>query len=158
MHVLFRTLAGYKMGNPGIQALLVQKTKVKFFFLLKLHCECYCSKWPQRLPAPLLRRWLSMTTFSRNSRMPTSVTGQTIRSRQESLPRRGTSRKDLAGPLVPTQDKVCIVGAGTCGLYLALMLRYWGFSDFDILESSDRVGGRCYTHKVTGDAHCPHNY
>ena len=66
--------------------------------------------------------------------------------------------KDLAGPLIPIQGKICIVGAGACGLYLALMLRYLGFSDFDILESSDRVGGRCYTHKFTDDAQCPHNY
>ena len=66
--------------------------------------------------------------------------------------------KDLTGPLIPIQGKICIVGAGACGLYLAIMLRYLGFSDFDISESSDRVGGRCYTHKFTDDAHCPHNY
>ena len=66
--------------------------------------------------------------------------------------------KDFTGPLIPIQGKICIVGAGACGLYLALMLRYLGFSDLDMLESSDRVGGRCYTHKFTDDAHCPHNY
>ena len=66
--------------------------------------------------------------------------------------------KDPTGPLIPVQGKICIVGAGACGLYLALMLRYLGFSDFDIMESSDRVGGRCYTHKFTDDAQCPHNY
>ena len=66
--------------------------------------------------------------------------------------------KGLTGPLVPTDEKICIVGAGACGLYLALMLRYLGFSNFDVLESSQRVGGRCYTHKFTDDPQCPHNY
>lgn len=63
-----------------------------------------------------------------------------------------------AGSLVPIQGRICIVGAGVCGLYLALMLRYLGFSDFDILESSQRVGGRCYTQTFTPDSKCPHNY
>lgn len=63
-----------------------------------------------------------------------------------------------AGSLIPIQGRICIVGAGVCGLYLALMLRYLGFSDFDILESSQRVGGRCYTQKFTPDSECPHNY
>lgn len=66
--------------------------------------------------------------------------------------------KDLTDPLISVPGKICIVGAGACGLYLALMLRYLGFSDLDILESSGRVGGRCYTHKFTDDAQCPHNY
>ena len=63
-----------------------------------------------------------------------------------------------AGSLSHIQGKICIIGAGACGLYLALMLRYLGFSDFDILESSQRVGGRCYTQTFPPDSKCPHNY
>lgn len=54
--------------------------------------------------------------------------------------------------------KVCIVGAGAAGLMVALCLREVGFSNFDILEASDRVGGRIYTHKFPDDPRCPHNY
>ncbi|CAI4214550.1 unnamed protein product [Parascedosporium putredinis] len=53
--------------------------------------------------------------------------------------------------------KVCIVGAGVAGLYIATILdslEIPGLS-YDILESSDRVGGRMYTHKFS-DA--PHDY
>ncbi|KAK1756623.1 hypothetical protein QBC47DRAFT_401525 [Echria macrotheca] len=42
-------------------------------------------------------------------------------------------------------DRICIVGAGTCGLYLAMMLKYLGFTNVDILEANDNVGGRCFT-------------
>ena len=80
----------------------------------------------------------------------------------ETLPaRKLTPLKEVtgaAGSLIPIQGRVCIVGAGVCGLYLALMLRYLGFSDFDILESSQRVGGRCYTQTFPADNNCPHNY
>ncbi|KAM7186427.1 L-amino acid oxidase [Rhypophila sp. PSN 637] len=47
--------------------------------------------------------------------------------------------------------RICIVGAGACGLYLAMMLKYLGFSNVDILEASDRVGGRCFTYPKPGD-------
>jgi NADPH-dependent 2,4-dienoyl-CoA reductase/sulfur reductase-like enzyme len=41
--------------------------------------------------------------------------------------------------------KVCIVGAGAAGIYMALMLTYLGI-EFDLLEASDRIGGRVYTY------------
>ena len=54
--------------------------------------------------------------------------------------------------------RVCIVGAGTAGLQVALLLLHCGFNDFDILEASDRVGGRAYTYNFAPDPTCPHNY
>ena len=39
-----------------------------------------------------------------------------------------------------------------------MMLHDLDFSNFDILEASDRVGGRCYTHKFDNDPKCPHSY
>lgn len=46
------------------------------------------------------------------------------------------------GPL-----KICIVGAGMAGLYIAHILDTLKIPNlsYEILESSDRVGGRCYT-------------
>ena len=55
----------------------------------------------------------------------------------------------------PESLKVGIVGAGIAGLYTALILDYLKI-DFEILESSDRVGGRILTHYFTKDK--PHQY
>ncbi|PHH90838.1 hypothetical protein CDD83_2504 [Cordyceps sp. RAO-2017] len=42
--------------------------------------------------------------------------------------------------------KVGIIGAGAAGLYTALLLESLGV-DYEILEASERVGGRIYTHR-----------
>lgn len=53
-------------------------------------------------------------------------------------------------PSTPTAEgiplKVGIIGAGAAGLYAALLLDTLGI-EYDILEASDRVGGRIYTHR-----------
>jgi hypothetical protein len=53
-----------------------------------------------------------------------------------------------------TQDqhpiKIGIIGAGISGLYTGLILQHLGI-DYEILEASDRIGGRVYTHKFPGD-------
>jgi hypothetical protein len=58
------------------------------------------------------------------------------------------------------QGRVCIVGAGASGLYLAMMLKYLDITNVDILEGSDRVGGRCYTYPkpYPGDDTNNHDY
>lgn len=48
--------------------------------------------------------------------------------------------------------KVCIVGAGMAGIYTAYLLDALGFS-YDILESSDRAGGRVLTHRFSDVTH-----
>jgi hypothetical protein len=55
----------------------------------------------------------------------------------------GTLDKSL-----PLDAKFCIIGAGAAGLYIAMILTELGIS-FDILEASDRVGGRMYTHRFS---------
>lgn len=47
--------------------------------------------------------------------------------------------------------KVGIIGAGVGGLYTALLLDSLGI-DYDILEASDRVGGRIFTHRFNETA------
>lgn len=60
----------------------------------------------------------------------------------------------------PFEDRICIVGAGVAGLVIAhhLLLAGVPAAQIDILEASDRVGGRCYTYKFPDDPSCPHNY
>ena len=64
---------------------------------------------------------------------------------------------DKAKDKGPYQGRVCIIGAGAAGLYTAMMLKFLGATNVDILEASDRVGGRCYTQALSGDI-AYHNY
>jgi len=52
----------------------------------------------------------------------------------------------------PKALKICIVGAGVAGLYTALMLEKLGI-DYEILEASNRSGGRIFTHHFTKNDH-----
>lgn len=45
--------------------------------------------------------------------------------------------------------KIGIIGAGVSGLYTGLILERLGI-DYEILEASDRIGGRVYTHSFSG--------
>ncbi|OJA18599.1 hypothetical protein AZE42_06573 [Rhizopogon vesiculosus] len=49
---------------------------------------------------------------------------------------------------LPLDVTFCIIGAGAAGLYTAMILKELGIP-FDILEASDRVGGRMYTHRFS---------
>ncbi|KAK1980278.1 hypothetical protein LZ30DRAFT_723840 [Colletotrichum cereale] len=39
-----------------------------------------------------------------------------------------------------------------------MMLKYLGIKNVDILEASDKVGGRCHTYSFPEDPACQHNY
>ncbi|KAM5356605.1 hypothetical protein ACJ41O_003251 [Fusarium nematophilum] len=60
----------------------------------------------------------------------------------------------------PYNGRVAIIGAGVTGLYLAMMLKYLEIPNVDIIEASNRIGGRVYTHKFPEDedSECAHNY
>ncbi|KAI2464211.1 FAD/NAD(P)-binding domain-containing protein [Annulohypoxylon bovei var. microspora] len=51
--------------------------------------------------------------------------------------------------------KVCIVGAGIAGLYIAMILDSLEVPEltYDILETNSRVGGRVYTHRFSEKLH-----
>ncbi len=55
----------------------------------------------------------------------------------------------------PPERKVCIVGAGVAGLYIAMILDSLEIPNltYDILEANTRVGGRVYTHHFSEKKH-----
>ena len=52
---------------------------------------------------------------------------------------------------LPSGSKVCIVGAGMAGLYIAMILDSLAIPglSYEILEASSRIGGRIYTHRFS---------
>jgi hypothetical protein len=75
--------------------------------------------------------------------------------RREYLPTKGVPEP----PKIPSvkrnvlDDRICIVGAGTCGLYMAMALKRLGFTNVTILEATDNVGGRCFMWPKTEPPH-----
>ena len=57
----------------------------------------------------------------------------------------------------PLKKKVCIVGAGASGVYLAWMLSFLNI-EYDFFEAKGEVGGRCSTYNFPKDPKCAHNY
>ncbi|KXJ89486.1 hypothetical protein Micbo1qcDRAFT_235280 [Microdochium bolleyi] len=57
-----------------------------------------------------------------------------------------------------TSKKICIIGAGAAGLAAAMSLHECGFYNIDILEASERAGGRLFTYEFSDDETCKHNY
>ncbi|KAJ5816719.1 Amine oxidase [Penicillium robsamsonii] len=64
-------------------------------------------------------------------------------------------REESSDPPLDNNTKVCIIGAGIAGLYIALVLQDLEIPNlsWDILEANrDRIGGRIYTHRFS-EAH-----
>lgn len=70
-------------------------------------------------------------------------------------PDRSAPGSDARGDAPP--GRICIVGAGSAGLMTALCLQCVGFTNIDIYEASNRVGGRIFTCKLDASSD-PHNY
>ena len=45
-------------------------------------------------------------------------------------------------------SRIGIVGAGSAGIHMALLLKQKGFKNIEVLESSGRTGGKSYTHHM----------
>eukprot|EP00111_Clytia_hemisphaerica_P004410 TCONS_00012610-protein len=50
-------------------------------------------------------------------------------------------------------DKIAIVGAGPAGIHMALLLKEKGFANIEILEKSDRIGGKSNSIQDRGTVH-----
>lgn len=71
-------------------------------------------------------------------------------------PKYKDGKRRVGGDNTPPR-KVCIVGAGIAGLYIAMILDSLKVPNltYDILEANSRVGGRIYTHHFSNE---PHDY
>jgi hypothetical protein len=98
------------------------------------------------LLAPLLASPLSRRAESCDCECTTTTAGSAkdlfLRHLLDTSPEYGNFQQSpTQGPL-----KVGIVGAGAAGLYAGMLLQSLGI-DYEILEGSDRIGGRMYTHR-----------
>ncbi|KAN0070833.1 hypothetical protein V8E54_010998 [Elaphomyces granulatus] len=75
----------------------------------------------------------------------------------DNLPPRPIVLREPKSGMPKREYKLCIVGAGMAGLYIALILDTLDIPgiSFDLFEASDRIGGRCLTHEFSK---IPHDY
>ena len=66
-----------------------------------------------------------------------------------------TASDSMSAPALPNNARICIVGAGVAGLYIAMILDSLEIPGlmYDILEASERIGGRAYTHYFSDKKH-----
>lgn len=50
-------------------------------------------------------------------------------------------------------DRICIVGAGLAGAYMAYLLKKNGYKNIVILEKNNRIGGKCHTQIINKIPH-----
>ena len=114
-----------------------------------------------RYAARILREVLNDRYFKRFP--PPSTHNDDSGDHHESLPSWSIPALDDR-ERVPRQEpplpagKVCIIGAGIAGLYLAMLLDQAKIP-YEILEASSRIGGRVFTYEFpTNDPPIQHNY
>lgn len=73
------------------------------------------------------------------------------RSRLPAVPGKQAALDADPTQLPRTDLPIGIIGAGTAGLYAAMILQSLNV-DYEILESTDRIGGRILTHRFNGEA------
>ena len=46
-------------------------------------------------------------------------------------------------------EKICIIGGGPAGISAAMYLQFKGYRNYTIYERQNRVGGKCWSPKMT---------
>ena len=67
---------------------------------------------------------------------------------EEFVPPKGIKFKKIRGPR--KNARIGIVGAGPAGVHMAYLLKEKGFSNINIIEKSNRIGGKAITMPVRG--------
>jgi monoamine oxidase len=125
------------------------------------------SAWARRLIRETLAAEINKINMS-NGTLPIPQPGGAIHLSPDQLPpdpnfaertaaNEHLSNSNAVADITFPPRKVCIVGAGVAGLYIATILQDLNIPNltYDILESNIRVGGRLYTHKFSEE---PHDY
>ncbi|KAF3930142.1 hypothetical protein ABW19_dt0208437 [Dactylella cylindrospora] len=116
------------------------------------------ARWAQRLVREKLAAELNILQQSSGDAFLPGIQGSTPWTHDQ-LPHdsnfKDGKRMSDSGDRPPR--KVCIVGAGVAGLYIAMILDDLNIPNlsYDILEANTRVGGRAYTYHFSDE---PHDY
>ena len=128
----------------------------------------YKAKWARRVVREeLFKELIARGGNDRENFLPGFVGGIPILQDALHLPEDDSrisveddSRTSVSEAIPPSDElwpelKLCIVGAGVAGLYIAMILDSLEIPNltYEILESSDRIGGRIYTHHFSPDEH-----
>ena len=107
----------------------------------ELSRSSFCTRWLHRVVQVQVPQ---IAQQDKTNEIEESKKGLDISLNKESRAQQDDSV--LCGDAAPI--RICIIGAGISGLYLAMMLDDLGIPglSYDILESRNRVGGRVYTH------------
>jgi hypothetical protein len=108
------------------------------------------AQWARRLVRSKLSKQVNY--HSGNDLLHRGIPGQTPLA---STPRQLPQNFDLPEVNFDKGTKVCIIGAGAAGLYIAMILDDLAIPNlsYDILEADDRVGGRMKTHYFSDTEH-----
>jgi monoamine oxidase len=109
----------------------------------------YRAQWARRLIRSKLSK--QVNHHSKTGLLRGQFPGQTSLSTPLQLP----PNFDLPEVDFDKDTKVCIIGAGAAGLYIAMLLDDLAIPNlsYDILEADHRVGGRMYTHYFSDTKH-----
>lgn len=123
------------------------------------HELTYRAQWARLLVREQLAREVNILQslpLDETGRLHGLPPGQSPWTRDNLPPRPDVLREPKSGK-AKREYKLCIVGAGMAGLYIALILDTLDIPgiSFDFFEASDRIGGRCLTHEFSK---IPHDY
>ena len=113
------------------------------------------SRWARRLVREKLAAELNALASNAAAPLPLLGSEPCTHDQLPPDPNSTGKKQGKSGDLPPR--KVCIVGAGVAGLYIAMILDDLQIPNltYDIFEANSRIGGRVYTHHFSQE---PHDY
>jgi len=92
--------------------------------------------------------WLHQTQRKAEARTPSTGLGIAFPPADIPIASKVTAASQIHRSDAPEDElkPICIIGAGTAGLYAAMILESLGIS-YEILEANNRIGGRLYTYR-----------
>ncbi|KAG1750124.1 hypothetical protein EDB19DRAFT_1678356 [Suillus lakei] len=107
----------------------------------------FTARYARQLIRESISRQLCALRESHDTELPIDPPGPGGICSNDSIHRPPKEGTHLDGS-IPLDVKFCIIGAGVAGLYIAMILKELSIP-FDLVEASDRAGGRLYTHRFS---------